>query len=256
MRWLTRVGFATKGFVYGLMGIFALLAALGQRGGQIGDKRHTVHVLQALPGGRVLLGLIAIGLGSYALLRIAQGVFDTQHEGRAVKGLVRRFGYVVNGLVYLGLIGYAAHGAIHGRVSARDPEQAWSVLVLRWPGGHWLLFFIGAVIIGAGFYALYQAATSKFMEAIELGSLGEKRRGFIRRMGMVGYGARGIVMIIVGSFFVHAGMAERAAYVGNAGDALGILANMGPVVLAIVAIGLATYGVYGFVQAIYPVRPR
>ncbi len=258
MRWLSRIGFATKGFVYWLMGSLALLTALGQRGGQIGDKRRSVQILQAIPGGRVLLGLIAMGLTAYAFLRIAQGLFDTEHKGHAARGVVRRFGYIVNGVIYIGLIGYAAHGALTGQAgtSGRDAERSWSVAILAWRAGPWILVFIGAVTVGAGLYTFYQAATSKFLEAIELETLGRKRRALIRSVGMLGYTARGIVMIIVGAFFVHAGKTARAEDVGSSEDALGILAKMSPVVLATVALGLATYGVYAFLQSLYPVRPR
>jgi len=255
-RWLARVGFATKGAVYLLMGSLAVLAAAGQRGGQIGDKRQSVQTLHGLPGGRVLLGLIAIGLAGYALLRIVQGLLDTEDKGHDAKGLVRRFGYVVNGVIYTGLIAFSAHAALYTRAgrSAREAEQSWAARALAWPGGPWLLVLIGATTVGAGGYTFYQAWTSKFLEAIDLEALGEKRRIFARRAGQVGYTARGVVMVIVGGFFIHAGKTARAADVGSTEDALDLLRKMGPGVLGVVALGLAAYGIYALMQAAHPVR--
>ena len=136
-RFLSRVGYATKGIVYTLMGLLAAFAAAGQRGGQIGDKDRSVHSLQSLPGGRVLLGLIAIGLSAYALLRIGQGLLDTERKGDGAKGIVQRFGYVVNGLIYTGLIWSAGYSAWSGRAgkSAEAEQRTLTARVLLWPGG-------------------------------------------------------------------------------------------------------------------------
>ena len=255
-RTLSRVGYATKGAVYCLMGLLALLAAAGQRGGQIGDKQRSVHTLQALPGGRVLLGIIAVGLTGYALLRIGQGVFDSEHKGHGAGGLVRRFGYVVNGLIYGGLIYYAGFSAWIGHVASdsRTQERTLTARVLNWPGGPWLITLIGGVIVGAGVYTGYQAYTSKFLSAIELHHVSNGSRTFVRRAGQAGYAARGAVMLIMGSFFIHAGKSARASYIGNAADALDLIAKMGPVVLGVVSLGLVAYGLYALLQAVYPVR--
>lgn len=256
MRWLAKVGFATKGIVYFLMGSLALLAAAGQRGGQIGDKQRSVHSLVALPGGRVLLAVIAIGLLAYVLVRVMQGLFDTEQKGTRFKGIARRIGYVVNGVLYLGLVAYASTSAFGGRVAtdSRENERTWTARVLHWPGGVWLVMLVGVIIVIAGLVAMSQAYTGKFMETIELDDVGEKRYAFIRRAGQAGYLARGVVMVIIGSFFFHAGKTARAAAVGNAEDALDLLAKMGPLVLAAVAFGLASYGVFAMLQALYPVR--
>jgi hypothetical protein len=257
-RWLARLGFATKGIVYVLMGSLATLAALGQRGGQIGDKRRTVQTLQGLPGGRALLILVAVGLSGYALLRVLQGLLDTEARGRGPKGLVRRFGYVMNGLIYTGLIGYTAHAVLHRDAgeSARESEQSWAMRALAWPGGALVLTLVGAVIISACVFTLYQAASGKFLEQIDVEALGVRRRAFALRAGQIGYGARAVVMGIVGGFFLHAGHTARASDVGSTEDALDLLRRMGPGVLGVVAAGLMAYGLYALMQSRYPVRPK
>lgn len=256
VRWLWRLGLATKGLVYLLMGGLALLAALGQRGGQIGDKRRSMSTLQALPGGRLLLGAIAIGLLAYVLLRILQGLLDTERRGDDARGLVRRLGYVLNGLLYVGLVTYAAHGAWRGRGEGDAVLRERSLIdhLLRWPGGAWLILGGGAIILGAGLYTMQQAYSLRFLRTIDLDALGEKRRAFVRRSGQIGYGARGLVMAIIGGFFLHAGYTAHAADIGNAANALDLLATMGPVVLGSVSFGLASYGVFAILQSFYPAR--
>ena len=80
---MARLGFAAIGIVYVLMGALALLASSGQRAGAHPDKEEAVQHLQSLPGGRVLLGLVALGLLGYILWRFTQALRDT--EGNLVQ---------------------------------------------------------------------------------------------------------------------------------------------------------------------------
>ena len=251
MRWLVGVGFVAKGLVYVLMGTIALLAALGQRGAHPADKQHAVHTLEALPGGRILLGLVAIGLTAYALMRIAQGLLDTESRGHGAGAIVRRVGLVINGLIYGGLIAYAAHGALHRGEEQAGAERTWIRRTLRVPGGEALVLLIGSIIIGAGIYTLYQAFTSKFLETIDLEAIGPTRRILVRRAGQLGYAARGCVMTLIGSYFVHASFGAKPTRTGSTEDALNVLAKMGPGVLGVVAGGLVAYGLFALVQSRY-----
>ena len=255
-RWLARVGLAARGIVYLLMGILALLVALGQRRGGLGDQRHAVQTLRTVPGGRVLLGLVAIGLAGYSLLRIAQGVFDTEHKGTDAKGVLRRIAYFVDGLFYTGIVAFAGHAAWSGHdgptaQASRASQRGFAGRVLHWPGGAYLLDLAGLIVLGAGVFTLYKAASSRFMKDIDLSAVSDARRGAIRRAGQLGYAARGIVMGIVGSFFLHAGHTARSSDMGSTKEALDVLAKMGPVVLGAVASGLVAYGLYSFVEALY-----
>lgn len=255
-RVLRRVGLCARGSVYLLMGMLALLAALGQRSGAVVDQRHSVQSLQSLPGGRVLLGLVAIGLAGYSLLRIAQGVFDTEHKGKDGKGLLRRFVYIVDGLYYTSLVAFAGHGAWSGHdgptaQAARASQRSYTRAILHWPGGAYFLELMGLVVLGAGLFTLYKAASSRFMKDIDLRTVGEARRVAIRRAGQLGYAARGVVMAIVGCFVLEAGHTALSGYIGSTKEALDVLAKMGPVVLGAVAIGLVAYGLYSFVEARY-----
>ena len=123
IRALARFGFAAKGTVYLLIGLLALLAATGQRGGQTADKKQAVQTLQGLPGGAVLLGLIAFGLLGYIVWRFTQAVVDTESKGSDAKGLGRRIGYVGSGLLYASLALYAAKLTLNGSADTGGDAQ-------------------------------------------------------------------------------------------------------------------------------------
>ena len=63
------MGFAAKGLVYVLTGTLAARAAVGMSGGKVTDQHGALATIPTLPMGRILLGLIAVGLLGYALWR-------------------------------------------------------------------------------------------------------------------------------------------------------------------------------------------
>ena len=119
IRALARFGFAAKGTVYLLMGVLALLAATGQQGGQTADKKQAVLTLQSLPGGPVLLGLIAFGLLGYIVWRFTQAVVDTESKGSDAKGLGRRIGFAASGLLYASLAWCIGMLVVFGTIAIR-----------------------------------------------------------------------------------------------------------------------------------------
>ncbi|MBT9395456.1 DUF1206 domain-containing protein [Hymenobacter sp. NST-14] len=254
IRTMARVGFAAKGIVYALMGLLALLAATGQQGGQTADKRQAVQTLQDLPGGRVLLGLIALGLLAYIAWRVVQAVRDTESKGSDTSGVARRVGYAASGLVYASLAWYAAQLAFSGSAdSSSDTRQTLTARVLGWPGGEWIIMLVGVATIGVGLYQIYKAYSGKFHEHVQSSDIPGGQQNAVYRLGQVGYTARGIVLGVIGYFFIQAGRQSRAAAIGSTDEAFDFLATMGPAVLAVVALGLLAYGLYMLVQAKYPV---
>jgi hypothetical protein len=253
---LARFGFAAKGIVYILMGLLALLAATGQRGGQTADKKQAVQTLQDLPGGQIMLGLVALGLLGYIVWRFTQAVRDTESKGSGAKGIGRRIGYAGSGLLYAGVAWYAAQLAFSGSADSGgggSTQQTLTAKVLTWPAGNWIIIAVGLITIGSGIYQIYRAYSGSFQKHVNSSDLPANQQNLVYRTGQVGYTARGIVMGIIGYFFVQAGQQSSAEAVGTTDEAFDLLATMGPAVLGIVALGLMAYGLYMLVQARYPV---
>ena len=254
IRALARFGFAAKGLVYLLMGLLALLAATGQRGGQTADKKQAVQTLQDLPGGPFLLGFIAFGLLGYIIWRFVQAIRDTENKGSDAKGLGRRIGYAASGLLYASLAWFAAQLAWSGSADGgSNSQQTLTATVLGWPGGDWIIMAVGVAIIGGGIYQVIKAYSGSFHKHVNASDLPANQQNIVYRTGQVGYTARGVVMAIIGYFFVQAGRQSRASATGSTDEAFDLLATMGPAVLGIVALGLMAYGLYMLVQARYPV---
>lgn len=112
METLARFGYAAKGFVYGAIGILALLAAFNVGGGQTTDTTGALQAISTQPFGRILLALIALGLVGYVIWRFVQAIDDPRNKGTDAGGILTRLGYILSGLAYAGVATNAALLAI------------------------------------------------------------------------------------------------------------------------------------------------
>lgn len=255
--WLVRLGrfgFAAKGAVYGLVGVLALLAALG-RGGETTDTQGALGTLVGAPFGRVLLALVALGLLGHALWRWVQAALDTEHKGGDAKGIAARVGYAAIGVVYAGLALAAvrlAQGSGGGGGSDQS-AQDWTARLLAQPFGRVLVGLAGLAVIGIGGYQLYRAYTAKFREKLKLGEMSATEQQWTTRLGRFGFAARGVVFAIIGGFLIVAALQDQSDQARGLGGALDALASQayGRILLGVVALGLVAYGIFMFAQARY-----
>lgn len=249
---LARLGYAVKGVVYGLIGVLAVMAALGE-GGQTSGSRGVLDTIAGGPFGQVLLGLVAAGLFGYALWRFVQSIVDPDNKGTDAEGLVKRTGYFISGLIHAGL-GIAAVrlllGSGSGGGSSADSRTA---TLMEQPFGLWLVGIVGAVIIGFGLYQLYKAKEASFFDKLKTGQMSATERTWAKRSGRAGLAARGVVFGIIGFFLIQAALSANPQEARGLGGALDTLAAQpyGPYLLGLVALGLVGYGVYCGVNARY-----
>ncbi len=102
METLARFGYVAKAFVYGTIGILALLAAFSV-GGKTTDTTGALHAIAAQPLGQILLALIAFGLVGYVVWRLIQAINDPGDKGSDTKGVFTRLGYIFSGIAYAGV---------------------------------------------------------------------------------------------------------------------------------------------------------
>jgi hypothetical protein len=250
---LARLGYATIGVVYLMIGTLATQAALGT-GGAIADTRDVLVTIARQPFGRVLLGLTALGLSGYVLWRLVQACLDPERKGTDARGLLTRLGYAVSGLAYAALAVLAARMAV-GAGGAGGPaaEQEWTARLLAQPCGPWLVGSLGGIIIGVGLAHFYQAYTARFMQEYATGEMSARQQRWARRLGQCGLAARGVMFGIMGGFCIYAGVSADPSEARGLGGALVAVAQQpsGPWLLGVVALGLVAYGLFCLSQALY-----
>jgi hypothetical protein len=247
---VARVGYATKGAVYLLIGTLAGAAAV-KAGGEATDQQGALETLVRQPFGILLSVSAACGLAAYSAWRIAQGLLDAEGKGSEAKGIAVRIGYVGSGLVHAGLAWTAAKLALGWpgeSASATRDATAW-LLVLPW--GPWLVGAIGSGVVGFGLAQFYKSYSKKFQQRLEGQKMSPRQTAFAVGSAQVGLAARGVVFVLIGGFFLSAAWNRNATETGGLGEALRTLETQayGPALLGITATGLIAYGLLMFVES-------
>ena len=108
-------------------------------GGKAASQEGELRQVLLAPPGRVLLGLVAIGLLAYSAWRLFQGMLDPENGGRGAKGIVKRVDHALNGLFHAALAfsaGQLALGSGGGAVVRRTTGRraCWpNPLDVNWP---------------------------------------------------------------------------------------------------------------------------
>jgi hypothetical protein len=114
---LSRAGFVARALIYGIIGLLAFDLAIG-RGGKITNQQGALRTVEHHSFGHVLLAVLAVGLGGYALWRLFRAALGHGREG-SDKG-IERVGAFGSGVVYGLMCAFAVALAILlGRVEAR-----------------------------------------------------------------------------------------------------------------------------------------
>lgn len=256
IEWLARSGYVAKAAVYVLVGVAALFAAR-EIGSRPAGTRETMRMVLLQPLGTVLLGVLAVGLAGYALWKLVQAALDPGGEGTDAKGILKRLGFAVAGVVYGVLVFAAVRLALEGgggigggRESAAD---RWTAFALEKPLGRWIIALVGVGVFLYGVYQLYKAVKGKITDQLDLSELSEEGRGRVVLAARLGMGARAVVFWIMGWFLVRAALEYDPREARGIGGALRVLEEQpyGSWLLVAVAVGLVAYGVLELVKARY-----
>jgi hypothetical protein len=256
LTWLGRAGFVAKGVVYTLLGLLAFEAAL--EGGRPRDEHGAVDALGAQPFGEVLLVLVGIGLFAYSGWRLFQAFVAADPLDGTLKRTAGRIAHVGSSLVHAGLAVAAFQLAAGDHAaSGEHSARSWAGRVLEQPFGETLLFAVGAGILIAAGAQFVEAVLANFRHTLELSRAGGSERCWLVRFGRIGHAARGVVFAIIGVFAMRAALASDAGQVKGFAGALRRLQTepYGAMLLALVALGLAIYGLFMLVSARF-VRAR
>jgi hypothetical protein len=234
-QWLTRLGFAARGFLYILIGLLVVLT------GRTEDLTGALEYVGE-GSGKLLLIALAAGLATYGLWRLSDAALGTEHRGSDWKTLGKRAVAGGIGAVYL-YLGYKALRVVFAdRAGGAGTEQQ-ADTVLDLPGGELVLFAAAGALAVAGANQLWTAYGCRFMRRLQEGAGGQ---AWIKWMGRLGYAARGVIFLVVAWLIFRAAADHAASEAGNLEKALDVL--RGPFLVPI-ALGLFLFGAFSLVEA-------
>jgi hypothetical protein len=247
---LARLGYASIGIVYMIVGGLTVAAGLGKRG-KAGSQSDAFAFILQQPFGRAALIAIAIALSGYVLWRFTSAVMDDEHRGSDAKGLGIRLASFGRGLIYAAIAVEAIRMAMHrsgGGKGGDQQAQHWTARLMDAPFGPWLVAAAGLGVVGYGAYQLYAAWDAKLSKRIRLGEIDGRVRRKVIGISRFGIGARGIVFLVIGGSLIIAALKHNP---GAAHSTTGALQILPQPMLVVVGFGLAAYGVYALVNARY-----
>ena len=249
-----RVGYAARATVYFLMGLFALLLATGNSEGKATDSKGTLRELLEHRFGTAFLLVLAVGLFCYAIWRLYETFADPTHEGTKAKGLMKRAGFLIGAIGHGSLGIYALNLIFYFSQPKGAAEQSYAHKMLTLPFGQILTGAVGAGIVAFGLSQFFVAIKEKFCKTLDIPS---DKRDVVVPVCKFGLMARGAVFALIGWFFIQAALHYSSREAGGIARAWQVLREQpfGNYLIAVVALGFLSFGIYGAVEALYDRTP-
>lgn len=248
-RLLGRVGLASYGVVHLLVAWLAIQVAIGD-GGKA-DKNGALQTVAAQPAGAFLLWVITVGLVAFVVWQLAEAIWGYRYAGQhRIRKRLTSAGEAL-------LFGYLAYSA--GRLAASgsapsDADQSSLVAkLLAEPYGKVLVALAGLAVIAIAMFVVRRGMTKGFLEDLDFGSADPATRRTATRLGQFGYAALGVAYGIAGVLVVAAALRSDPNQATGLDTALKTLAAQpyGDLLLIVIALGLAAFGVYSLFDARY-----
>jgi hypothetical protein len=247
-RGLARAGLVARGAIYIIIGLVAILVALGQSSREA-DQQGALQLLASKSYGVFLLWLLGIGFAGYALWRLSEAAFGVTGDGNGagprLKSLARAIVYAVFAYLTFRIISGSGGGSQASR------QEDLTAQVMRHTGGQWLIGIVGAIIVIVGATLVIEGVRCKFMKYLQQSQMSPKTREVVKRLGQIGTAARGLVFALAGVLVIEAAITYDPAKAGGIDKALLTLRNQpfGEFLLILAALGLVIFGVYGLCEA-------
>jgi hypothetical protein len=229
------VGLIGYGVVHLLIAWVALQLAWG-KSSQEASQQGALQELAGKPLGGVLLWAVAIGLFALVVWKALELRYGNLETEKMVSAAGRGAVYLVLGIT-------AVKVAIGSGGSGSGQEQTISARLMEHGWGRVVVVVVGLVIVGIGVRQIYKAVTTKFTEDL-VGGVSE----VTILLGRIGYAAKGVAFIVAGGLFGWAAISYDPEKAGGLDAALRTIKEQpfGSVLLTVLALGIAAFGVYAF----------
>jgi hypothetical protein len=229
-----RLGYAASGVLHLLLAWVTVQLAWTS-GGEQADQQGALQQLAGNGFGQALLWVLLVGFVLLALWQATEAIAWGEAADRA-KAAAKAVVYAVLAVTTVSVLTSGSGGSSGGATSGLLSSGIGRVLVG--------LVGLGVVVVGG--YHVVKGWTEKFLEDLE-----SSPAPWVRTAGKIGYLGKGAALAVVGVLLVVAAVQADPEKASGLDAALHALAGLpfGAVLLTLVALGFAAYGVYGFGRA-------
>lgn len=239
-----RAGYAVSGALHIMLGFLIAQIAFGD-GGEEASSGEALSMLAEPTAGSVVLWSAVVAFGALATWQFADAFRPQDSAQDRAKAAAKAGVYIALALLAVSV----ALGASSG--GGDDEAQGVVSTVLEWPGGQLLVGAVAVGVMAAGVVHIVSGAKKTFMAGLT--TLPHRAEPAVRRVGVAGYIAKGVALAVVGSLFGVAAVNADSDDAAGLNGALKTLLDLpgGAVIVAVVGLGFAAYGVYSLFRARY-----
>jgi hypothetical protein len=249
-----RAGIAARALVYLIIGIVTIRIALGAAGdsgastSQSASATGAIKALAGLPGGRILLGIQAVGLAGYVVfsaLDVCLHRRGRNREERAGMALIA----AASGVLYAVFAVWTATLVLDPAKRHQNSDQgstAFSARVMGWPMGRELVAATGVVVVGIAVGFAWTGISRRFLEHLDDDRPSGRARDRLTALGVVAYVGRGLAFAVTGCCLVLAAIRFDPSQAEGLDGSLRSVSRSGAgqVLLFAVAAGLICFAAY------------
>ena len=235
------IGFISKGFIYLVIGLLTLLAALNM-GGESSGTNQALKFLKRQPFGQVLLLVLGTGLLCYSFWMFVRCFKDPENIGNDKKGKLMRFGIFITGLVYTFLAFLCFY---HLFTYSPEGSSGSRYIDLLGPSLISILFIgIGAILVIQAIILIVGVIKGGLLDQFNLE--GRKGSHIMRLVGKFGFISRAFIVGIIAYFFLRAGLYTGSHEIKGVQDAFSFLdqSDFGTVLMVFTSVGFISYGLF------------
>ncbi len=250
IRKLARTGYVSRSLVNFIIGVFAILSGLGHSGET--DSRGVLRLLLEQPFGKVLVGLLIVGMSGYVLWRLIQSLLDTDSHGWSPRGLAVRGARFAGAVTFGVLIAYALSllGILPSGGSESSTDLADSIASIV--GTKPVLFIMLVVTAGIAIAHWYQAYSEGYAEHFDQTAA---NMDLLHPIAKLALSARGTVFALISLLLFYRFMTVNPTELQPPGlsEALDFVQQLpaGNLLLVLLGVGLLLFSAYSACEALW-----
>jgi hypothetical protein len=254
IHYLPVYGCIATGIIYGAIGVIAILSFLQIRHGGA-DESSLLLILDDYLVGKIFIWIILLGTVCYIVWRFYEAIRDPYGYGKGMKGITKRVGIALSTIADILIVNAAIRvilGISHIRPDGKPAEeQAMVHNFLQQDYGQWLVITIGFIYLVTAAIQLLYGITRGYKERVDMARFSAFIKNTIHCLAWAGYFGRGIILGIIGFFFIKAGAVKNEQWVVNTDQAFDFIGDrVGHVYFILVAIATICYGLFMLAQGI------